>query len=257
MDSNTLTAHRSSTPRRPCPLRGEVLRLSALTPSLEEQLFALYDAHYEGGSRARFHADLLEKQWILLLREERTGRPAGFSTQLLMDACVDGVKLRALFSGDTVIHRDFWGTQELTRTWLRFAGAEWARCDGMPFYWLLISKGHRTYQYLPLFFHAFYPRCDAPTPPFEQRLIDTLAAARYPGDFCPATGLLQWRGEHDRLRPELDASHRRLHSPHVRYFLERNPTHHLGTDLVCVAEICPGNLRGWVRAALQRAAEGA
>jgi hypothetical protein len=237
-------------------IQGEILSREALSEPLEDQLYGLYDAHYEGGSRERFGADLREKEWVLLLREPG-GAPVGFSTQALMDVEVEGRPVRALFSGDTVIHREFWGSQELTRTWLRFAGAQLARCEDRPFYWFLISKGHRTYQYLPLFFHEFYPRYDAPTPPFERRLIETLATKRFPEHFRPESGLIEWRGEHDRLRPELDGCHRRLRSPHVRFFLSRNPDYHTGTDLVCVAEIHPENLRGWVRQDLESAiAEG-
>ena len=51
--------------------------------------------------------------------------------------------------------------------------------------------------------------------------------------------------EQDRMRP------------HVRFFLERNPRYHAGTDLACVAEISPENLRGWVRRDLEEAAAAA
>src|SRR5262249_16026701 len=106
--------------------------------------------------------------WVLLLRDRATRAPVGFSTQVLMDVRVEGVGVRALFSGDTVIHREYWGSQELTRTWLRFAGDALTASGGPPFYWFLIPKAYPTYLYLPLFFRAFYPRYDAATPPFEQ-----------------------------------------------------------------------------------------
>jgi len=238
-------------------IRGEIVPREGVCARLEEQLYLLYAAHYEGGSRERFHADLVEKPWLLLLRDGGTGAPVGFSTQTTLDVEVEGRPIRALFSGDTIVHRHYWGSQELTRTWLRFAGAQLAQCGERAFYWFLISKGHRTYLYLPLFFHAFYPCRDAPTPPFEQKLIDALAAARYPDAFDPGTGLIRWRGEHDRLRPELDGAADRLRNPHVRFFVSRNPDYLSGTDLACVAEIRPDNLRGWVRRDLEAAAAAA
>lgn len=231
-------------------LLGEIVPVARLSPALAERLFGLYVEHYDGAEPNRFHADLAEKEWVLLFRDAGSGSPVGFSTQMLLEARVEGRPVRALFSGDTIIRRDYWGSQELVRAWLHLAGEQKARCGAAPFYWFLISKGYRTYLYLPLFFHAFYPRCDAPTPPFEQRLLETLAGAKYPGEFRAASGLIEHRGPHDRLRPELDASARRLRNPHVAFFLQRNPTYAEGTELACIAEIAPENMRGFARAEL-------
>ena len=42
------------------------------------------------------------------------------------------------------------------------------------FYWFLISKGYKTYRFLPLFFREFYPRHDAPTPAWAKEILDAL-----------------------------------------------------------------------------------
>lgn len=221
--------------------------MEALLPPL----YALHAAHYEGAAPDRFRADLYEKDWILLLRETERGTPVGFSTQRLLEAEVDGQPTRAIFSGDTVIAREYWGTQELVRTWCRFAGAVKARFSDRPLYWFLISKGHRTYMYLPLFFHDFYPRHDRPTPPFEQRLLDTLAAGRYPEDYEPETGVIHHAGRFDRLRPELDAAPARLENPHVAFFLRCNPRYLEGDELACLARIEAENMRSVARRELE------
>lgn len=233
------------------PLFGEVVPVRAITPDLAERLWALYAAHYDGADPDRFRADLAEKGWVLLLREGGAGTPVGFSTQMLIDVRVEDRTVRALFSGDTIIHRDWWGTQELVRTWCRFAGQILRAHGDAPLYWFLISKGYRTYLYLPFFFEAFYPRHDRPTPPFEQRLIEMLGSVRYGAAFDPRTGLIEHPGVHDRVREELDTTEQRRRNPDVDFFVRRNPRYAEGVELVCVAEIAPENLHGAARRALE------
>jgi hypothetical protein len=231
-------------------VRGGLVPVERLAADTVEQLYALHEQHYDGVDPQRFRRDLAEKHWIILLQDS-AGRPVGFSTQMLVEVCVGGYPVAALFSGDTIIRPDYWGSQELVRAWCRLAGQLKARCGARPLYWFLISKGHRTYLYLPLFFQEFYPRCDRPTPEFEAGLMRALGTEKYPDAFDPRTGLIQHRGMHDRLRPELDAAPQRVRNPHVAFFLERNPRYREGVELMCVAEISPENMRSLARRELE------
>jgi len=77
--------------------------------------------------------------------------------------------------------------------------------------------------------------------------IDALAAALLGEEYDPATGIVRFR-EPARLRPHLrELSVGRLHDPHVAFFLERNPGHAEGDELVCLTEISTANLTraGW------------
>lgn len=228
-------------------LRSEVLSTALLAPALTEHLFRLFSTCYAGADPQRFRSDLEEKSRVILLREAAGGAVVGFSTQTLMEAVVERRRLRALFSGDTVIHPDYWGSQELVRAWCRLAGALKTESPSRPLYWFLISKGHRTYLYLACFFHRFYPRRDEPTPPFEKKLIAALATSRYGSAFNPATGVIERRGTADRLRPEIDSAERHRHHPDVEFFLRRNPRYLEGDELACVAEISPENMRSIAR----------
>jgi hypothetical protein len=230
----------------PSRLVGEIADVPGLPPLLVERLYALQGACYDGVDPARFREDLAEKHWVILMRDGAGGAVVGFSTQRTMEVMVQGQTVQALFSGDTVIDPAYWGEQVLVRTFCRLIGRLQALRES-PLYWFLISKGHRTYLYLPTFFHAFWPSYDRPTPPFEADLIRVLGETRYPGEFDPERGLIRPRGPHDRLKAELDASPRRGHNPHVAFFLERNPGHREGDELVCVADLRPGNLRPIVR----------
>ncbi len=138
------------------------------------------------------------------------------------------------------------------RAWCRYAGRAFAGTEsGTPLFWLLISKGFRTYLYLPLFFRAFFPRRDAPTPPAVQRVLDVLAARRFGPAYDPDAGLLRFPASLGQLRPGLaDTPAGRREDPDVRFFLQRNPGYARGEELVCLAEISPGNLRSFARRAL-------
>ncbi len=212
-------------------LTSAVLPAAAVDPELEARLWQLHAAHYDGVDRDRFRADLAEKDWVILLRDA-AGAVAGFSTQVRMEATVAGRRVRALFSGDTLIAREHWGTQELVRAWCRLAGRLKAEAAETPLYWFLISKGHRTYLYLPLFFREYFPRAERALPPFEGAVLRALAEARYPGQYDPVSGLIEPAGPHDRLKPELDAAPGRAGNPHVHFFLQRNPRYAEGVSEV-------------------------
>ena len=224
-------------------LQANILPAQQVLAEHAEPLYRLYATCYDETDPARFRADLEEKQWVILLLDGETGEVAGFSTQLLLDVQVNQQPVHALFSGDTIIHPRYWGSLELVRAWCRFAGKLKAQSGSRPLYWFLISKGHRTYMYLPSFFHEFFPRYDCLTPVFEQQLINALGSVKYPREFNPQTGLIEYPTAHDRLKTDLDAAPNRLHNPHVEFFVRRNPSYRQGNELVCVAEISPANMR--------------
>jgi hypothetical protein len=229
-------------------LTGDVVPVADLGGRDVAAMFAVYARLYEHVSERDFRRDLDEKHWVLLLRSGPGGAIRGFTTILALDTRVGGESLRVVFSGDTGIDPAYWGGQALVKAWARFMGVLLARDPARRLYWFLISKGYRTYLYLPLFFHEFFPRRDTATPPFERDLIAHLGALKYPRDFDPARGVVAFPESHGHLRPALAETpdHRRSH-PHVRFFLEKNPGYARGDELVCVAEISPGNMRGLAR----------
>jgi hypothetical protein len=212
------------------------------------EMFGIHARLYERVSESEFLRDLEEKHWVLLLRDDRTGAIRGFTTILLLHVVLHGEPLQVVFSGDTGIAPEFWGGQALVKAWAGFMGSVRIETPSRRLFWFLISKGYRTYLYLPLFFHSFYPRVDAPTPPFELDLIRTLGTLKYPRDFNPNTGVIEFAVSHGHLAPPLAeiSDHRREHR-HVRFFLEKNPDYARGHELVCVAEISPENMRGLAR----------
>lgn len=212
----------------------------ALTAAERAEMFALLARHFEGVTRAQFDRDLEGKNWVIAVRRER--RLVGFTTLLGRETRVDGEPIIVLYSGDTIVAPEAWGTPALARAWI--AGVNRLRADfpGRRCFWLLLTSGFRTYRFLPVFWREFFPRWDAPTPPAHQRLLDRLAAEGYGAQFDPRTGLVRFP-QPQRLRGRLaGVPDGRDANRHVAFFLARNPGHARGDELVCLTEISEANL---------------
>jgi hypothetical protein len=218
------------------------LAVTELTPVVRDEMFALMDEHYDNVQRHVFATDLAEKRWAILVHDPATARLCGFTTLTLLDAEVDGRPVKALFSGDTIIHRDCWGDHALSRIWGRFVFRLMEAHADEEFYWFLISQGYKTYRYLPIFFHEFYPRYDAATPGRVRAVLDTLARQRYAGNYDATAGVIRATPCQYRLRAGVaDVTAERLRDLHVRFFQTRNAGHPRGDELCCLAALTPDN----------------
>jgi hypothetical protein len=223
-------------------LAARILTPDDLSPADRDDMYAVMNRHYENVWRAQFDADLSEKDWIIRLTEEGTGRLCGFSTQRLLSLSVDGRPVRVVFSGDTIVAREHWGTTALPVAWGRLAFSIMEQHPAKELYWFLISKGFRTYRFLPLFFNEFYPRHDRDTPLEVRAVIDAVAQVKYPGRYDQTTGLIRATVTSDRLRPDLgEATDARRRDPHVEFFHKRNPRHVNGDELCCLAPLTRQN----------------
>jgi len=224
-------------------IHSRIVSVGELAPADARAMYEIFARHYDCVSLEQFLIDLSEKNFVLILRNPNHAI-CGFSTQKVFRVTVEGTPVRAVFSGDTIVDLAYWGEQELGRCWCRYVSSVYWEEPDVPLYWFLISKGYRTYLYLPLFFESFYPNCEAPTPAFEQRLLETLAAAKFPDHYRPKSGLIEFPQSHGQLKRHLaEIPARRLRDPHVQFFLKRNPGYAAGHELACLAEISPSNMK--------------
>jgi len=223
-------------------LHGEVVSISDITSSERNRMFDLMSENYDGIKRETFERDLSEKSDIILLTDSNDLRIQGFSTLVVLEELVRGVKTRALFSGDTIINREYWGDTELEHHWGKYAFSLIDKNPGVPLFWFLMSKGYKTYRFLPVFFNEFYPRHDKQTPDYEQEVLDTFARKKYPLNYDPEKGLVLFQGKKDRLKQGVaDIEERRMKDPHIRYFFERNPNWQNGDELCCIMPLKKDN----------------
>jgi len=235
-------------------LDSTVVPCSEISPQLFHEMLALMQASYDGVSRESFEADFRRKQWVILLYH--SGRLCGFSTQVLAVHQVNDVPVRILFSGDTIIDPRYWGSLALPVAFARLGLALQAKDPGSPLYWLLISKGYKTYRYLPIFYNDFYPRHDLATPVWEKQVIDQVAQARFGSRYDSFSGCIRGCPGSQRLRPGVaDIEDRRLADPHIAFFLKVNPNHAAGDELVCIARLQRDNFTNFLRRLIDQTPE--
>jgi len=224
-------------------LQSRIVAVPDITETDRHTMYAIFARHYDCVSLVSFLSDLEEKDYVLVLTSDE-GIICGFSTQKVLRLTVRGVPIRAVFSGDTVVDRAYWGEQELGRSWCHYVSWVYAEEPDVPLYWFLISKGYRTYLYLPLFFERFYPSCDMATPEFEQFVLEALAGVKFPNDYRPERGIVEFAHSKGQLKPHLaEIPARRLRDRPVQCVLQRNPGYDIGHELACLAETSPLNMK--------------
>ena len=212
----------------------------ALAATDRAEMFSLLAQYFEGVTREQFERDLTEKNWVIEIRHAQ--RLVGFSTLLMEEVCFEGQALTVIYSGDTIMSPEARNSPELARTWITSVNYLRASTPSHPCYWLLLTSGYRTYRFLPVFWKEFTPRHDARTPAYEQRLTHQLAQRQYGQWYDPLRGIVRFPCP-QRLRGSLGVINpARTGSPHVNYFLTRNPGHADGDELVCLTEISAANL---------------
>jgi hypothetical protein len=241
--SPTLTSPRCEGAAR---LAGSALPSDRLTSGERDQMYALLDMYFANTSRARFEADLAEKDTIILLRDVSSNIIRGFSTLMRMTVHVDGREIAAVFSGDTIIHRDYWGETILSRIWAQTVFAEVDRLSverpEALVYWFLICSGYKTWRFLPVFFREFYPNAESATPAHLQGILDALGQAKFGEEYLPGEGIVRFRSATPLRRGVADITDQRLHDPHVAFFARVNPGHDRGDELACLAALSRSNL---------------
>lgn len=229
-------------------LSGQLMERAALQQEETETMFALMQTFYDDVNRDVFMSDLRDKDYCILLRNDAS-EVVGFSTQKIMTFDMDGRTIHGVFSGDTIIHRDYWGSFELYTVFARFFFAYAERYDA--FYWFLISKGYKTYRMLPVFFNEFFPCRDKATPEPEQSIMNGYAARLYPEEYNDRTGVIEYRTVKDKLKMGVaDITDKELRNPDIRFFLQVNLDYARGNDLVCIARLAKENLKPRAKALL-------
>ncbi|MEI6534906.1 MAG: hypothetical protein WCN98_06165 [Verrucomicrobiaceae bacterium] len=234
-------------------LTSDVLPMCDVDAALRDRLFALMQRCYHCVTRDRFESDIAEKDFLIVLRDA-AGVPRGFSTQMLFCREWEGQPIQVLFSGDTVIEPDFWGSHELVKGWCQVAAMALRAEPGRRLFWFLISKGFRTYLYLPIFFRDFEPHHAGSAAGETHRLLTMLSEEKFGAAYDAPKGIVRFPESLGQLTPEFaEIPDARRDDPHVQFFLTRNPSYALGDELGCLAEVSLENTHGLGRRWLERA----
>jgi hypothetical protein len=217
--------------------------VSDLTASEKATMFGLLSLEFHGTSREDFVHDLKEKEAVALLRKDsERGEIVGFSTLMTLDLPLSKRKVKAIFSGDTTVLPEFRKSIGMGLEIGRYFLNALAKFKDHEIYYLLISKGWRTYKILPFFFREFAPRFDRITSGEDKMIMDAFGFLKYPENYDPETGLIMFTKETQRLVPQsIDAIPPSEPDPHIQFFLRKNPTYLSGTELVCTGRVANEN----------------
>ncbi len=210
-----------------------------LTHTEKATMFGLLSLEFLGMRREDFIRDLQEKDIVALLRREsHDGEIVGFSTLMLLDLPIANRKVKAVFSGDTTVLPEFRTSGGIGIEIGRYFMKALEIFSQHEIYYILISKGWRTYKVLPFFFKNYAPKFDMPTSPQDKAVMDAFGSVKYPGDYDPELGLIMFSKETQRLIPgSIDAVPPHDPDKHTKFYLQKNPTYLSGTELVCVGRV--------------------
>lgn len=213
--------------------------MSALVESQVQVMFSLFERYYENVSYEQFQSDLYNKSKIILLITSKN-EIKGFSTLTEFEIREGGKAHHIVYSGDTIIDKEFRGTAALTMEFLKNILLAKVKRPFKPVWWFLISKGYKTYLLLANNFITYYPRFDRETPKKEKAILTKMATKLFGNKFSEETGLIEFKGEdHERLKslvaPITDSVRER--SPKIAFFEKMNPRWQEGCELACIGEV--------------------
>ena len=216
-------------------LCARVVRVEQLSRPQRDDMFALLQTYYEGVCFEVFENDLEAKEEAILL-EDTEGRLRGFSTLTVCEMKVAGARFQVAFSGDTIVEKDCWGQTALQRAFVWRMLQIKCRRPFLPLYWFLISKGYKTYLLMAHNFVRFFPRVNGEAS--LKPLLVACARSRFGSQYSEATGLIHLEGRASFLKQAVAPIPSKLlrNNPHVRHFVELNPTWEKGTELACLAD---------------------
>lgn len=222
-------------------MKGQFVKRSALSDAIKEEMYRLFCSQFENVSMQQFVADLDEKNWVLLLHN-KTGDLIAFSSMHVYETCIDNRNVTLVYSGDTTVDSSTWSDSALSYNVMGAFSWLQRHYNTEHLYWFLLVSGYRTYRLLPVFSQFFYPRFDEPTPDNVRSLMDAMAGERFGKNYDPTTGIVHLDAPAILKDGYKDIPLNRLTDPNIAYFVERNPGHLRGDELLCFAELSESKL---------------
>ncbi len=195
-------------------------KVAACSEYEKETFYQLLCHEFIGVSWHDFTRDFREKDAVMILRKEHSeGQIVGWSTLMVLTLAVPGREVRGIFSGDTAVLPEYRNSTGLGVELSSYFMQVYKQFPRHEVYYILISKGWRTYKILPFFFKEFAPRYDRPTSAEDKAVIDAFGQKKYPQHYQTASGVVTFSPQ--RVRPEsIDAVPAKMDA-HTRLFPEQ------------------------------------
>ena len=213
-------------------------RVSDINISRLIEMHSIFTRFYENADLSTFIRDMNEKKGVFILYNRTERRIVGFSTYNEIEMEYRGKKAVGVFSGDTIIEPDFWGNKTMHTAFAMKMLKAKLLSTKTPMFWLLISKGYKTYLLMANNFERFYPAHNRHDHELEA-LTEQYCQKLYPSYFKEEERILDFGEGYHALKDDVAeiTPRMRASNPDIRFFEERNPEWARGTELPCISEI--------------------
>ncbi len=213
-------------------------RTDDITVQELKRMYGIYQKYYANTRYEIFERDFLEKTGVFFIIEPKNNQIVGFSTVMERDFIVDGKARHAFFSGDTIIEKEYWGNRALTRAMFRYIISFKFRHPRTPIYWILISKGFKTYLLLANNYYSYYPHYGEKNAHLKD-FVESYCKEYFSEYYNHETGLLNFGEDYQPLKADVaPITHdMRENNTKIAFFEDKNPTWVDGTELPCIGEL--------------------
>lgn len=212
------------------------------------EMHKIFVQYYNNADLQTFVRDMGKKTGVFILEDKVKKRIVGFSTWTEMEIIQNGKPCIGIFSGDTVLEKAYWGNKELQKSFALQLFKTKIKNPKTAVFWLLISKGYKTYLLLTNNFHKYYP-CHQSSNEKLEAVVDEYCNQLYPSAYNQEKRLLDFGDEYQYLKEEVAGitDEMKHQNPQIRHFEKLNPSWRQGTELPCAGEVSISMLLDFVK----------
>ncbi len=222
-------------------LKGKIISISEIAKDDMERMLSLLNIYFDNVKRKNFLRDINEKNFAIVMHDS-ANLLQGFSTIELIRDEIDGIRINAVFCGDTIIHEAYHGTRELPRIIGNYLMELHLNNPDFKTYLFLISKGYKTYILLPRYFRKFYPSYKGGFPDFEKKVIDKLASGKFKEWYDKTKGIIRIPDNYFLKYGKYHITKELMKNPDIAFFLSSNPGYVKGEEIACLTEFSVENI---------------
>jgi len=197
-------------------------------------MFKVFSRYYENTSMEQFVTDMNKKSGVFIIRRKSDQHIVGFSTMGIYHMDVDGKRVRGIFSGDTILEKEYWGNRSMNMAFTKRLLWEAIKDPLTPQYWFLISKGYKTFLLLSRNFPDYYPHPKRENPHLK-RIVETYCDELFLGYLNRDRMVLDFGEDYNCLKQNVTPiTNEQRQEGDIAFFEKCNPDWERGTELPCV-----------------------
>lgn len=221
-------------------IKADFYPLDKITNEDIKVMHHVFVKYYQNADYPTFVRDLKKKIGAILVKKIDDGTIVGFTTIGIIEKEIGKKKCLGIFSGDTVIEKEYWGLPNLQTAFLRFMVKMRMKHPLTNIYWFLISKGYKTYLLMANNWDSsYYPKYDKDHDEKRKAIVKTFSNHLFEGYYDEDTGLLNFGENYQKLKEDVAeiTDEMKQKYPKISFFEKVNPTWRQGTELPCIGDI--------------------